>query len=212
MLEFQSVTGLKNCCLKDVSFHMEEGYLMGIVGKNGAGKSTLFRTMLESNVKYEGTVLYKGMDIKKNREAFLQDVGYVADENHFVMSKSARENADLLGPFYPRREKGYFYEQLKKFEISAKIPLKDLSRGEFIKFQLAFAMGHYAKLYLLDEATAGMDPVFRLDFFNILREILTKGDALVLLSTQLQSDLHKNADYIGVMDNGQMISFKENLA
>lgn len=216
MLIFEHVTGkLKKgkkdtFVLQDISFHLEEGYLCGLIGKNGAGKSTLFRTILNEDAQYAGRILYRGKDIKECHSAFLSEVAYVADDNPFFMQKSVAQNVDLLGQFYPCWQKDYFYQLMKRFEVPTRRQLCEMSRGEFIKFQIAFGMGHHARLYLMDEATAGMDPVFRVDFYNILRELLKAGDCSVLMSTQLQTDLNRNMDYIAKMDNGRMISFMEN--
>lgn len=218
MLKFENVTGItkkgkeEDFKLQDISFHLEEGYLCGLVGKNGAGKSTLFRTILNENAQYEGKILYRGMDIRECHSAFLSEVAYVADENTFFMNKSVAENVDLLGQFFPRWQKGYFYDLMRKFEVPTRQVLCNFSRGEFIKFQIAFGMAHHARLYLLDEATAGMDPVFRVDFYNVLREILAEGDCSILMSTQLQTDLNRNMDFIARMENGRMVSFEENMA
>lgn len=218
MLKFENVTGITkkekedDFKLQDISFHLEEGYLCGLVGKNGAGKSTLFRTILNENAQYEGKILYRGMDIRECHSAFLSEVAYVADENTFFMNKSVAENVDLLGQFFSRWQKGYFYDLMRKFEVPTRQVLCNFSRGEFIKFQIAFGMAHHARLYLLDEATAGMDPVFRVDFYNVLREILAEGDCSILMSTQLQTDLNRNMDYIARMENGRMVSFEENMA
>ena len=106
MLKFENVTGItkkgkeEDFKLQDISFHLEEGYLCGLVGKNGAGKSTLFRTILNENAQYEGKILYRGMDIRECHSAFLSEVAYVADENTFFMNKSVAENVDLLGQFF----------------------------------------------------------------------------------------------------------------
>lgn len=218
MLKFENVTGITkkgkedDFKLQDISFHLEEGYLCGLVGKNGAGKSTLFRTILNENAQYEGKILYRGMDIREYHSAFLSEVAYVADENTFFMNKSVAENIDLLGQFFPQWQKGYFYDLMRKFEVPTRQVLCNFSRGEFIEFQIAFGMAHHARLYLLDEATAGMDPVFRVDFYNVLREILAEGDCSILMSTQLQTDLNRNMDFIARMENGRMVSFEENMA
>lgn len=79
-----------------------------------------------------------------------------------------------------------------------------------MRFQMAFAMAHGTKLYLLDEATAGMDPVFRVDFFKILHEVIAEEEASVLMATHLAEELEHKMDYVGIMEEGRMVSFGEN--
>ncbi len=80
-----------------------------------------------------------------------------------------------------------------------------------MKFQLAFAVAHRPKLYLLDEATAGMDPVFRIDFYRILRELLEGENCGIILSTHIEEEIEKQLDYVGMLEEGRLVSFGENV-
>ena len=104
-----------------------------------------------------------------------------------------------------------FISDENHFFMSGGVPLSGLSRGEYIKFQMAFAMAHNASLFLLDEATAGMDPVFRKDFFRILRDLAAQ-DKVILMSTHIQEELERKVDYVGIMDNGSFGGFMENVS
>ena len=84
-----------------------------------------------------------------------------------------------------------------------------MSRGEYLKFQLAFAMAHESKLFLLDEVTAGMDPVFKKDFFKILHEILQQEDVAVLMSTHIKEEVDMHMDYIVTLEKGYLKEYKE---
>lgn len=210
MLEFKNVTGTgKKFRLENISFRAEEGYLTGIAGKNGAGKTTLFRYLLEEKTPYEGEILFRGENIKDNHAAFLANVGYVSDERRFFEIYSAKQNAELLSVFYPNWNMDIFLNALKEMGVSREKNLMHLSRGEYLKFQTAFAMGHDAKLFLLDEVTGGMDPVFRRDFYKLLHGLIAKEDIAILMTTHIEEEIELHMDYLGIMENGRMISFRE---
>lgn len=213
LLEYRGVTGsCKGFGLKEVSFCLDEGYLMGLLGKNGAGKTTLMKYLLEPDMEYSGEILLDGQDIRTCHKQVLDKLGFVADENRFWKNASADENGRLLGPLYSQWDGKRFHEIMKAISVPMGRSVGEMSRGEYIKFQLAFACAHHPRLYLLDEATAGMDPIFRRDFFQLLRELLVQEEAAVLMTTHLQTDVDKNMDYIGVLEEGRLVSFGENMA
>lgn len=211
MLEFWNVRIKRGeFVLKDISFQLEEGYILGIVGKNGAGKSTLLKGMLEPYKKDRGEILWNGENIWEKREWFLSQCAYIGEDYPFFHKRTALENAELLETLYPDFSVDIFMQYMKEMKVSARKVVGAYSRGEFIRFQLAFARARKAKLYLLDEATAGMDPVFRREFHQMLREILLE-EATVLMTTHIVSDIQRMADYILELEEGELLSFQENL-
>ncbi|MBE5961880.1 MAG: ABC transporter ATP-binding protein [Lachnospiraceae bacterium] len=210
ILEFRKVSGKsKGFSLKDVSFAVEKGYLVGVTGKNGAGKSTLLHYIMNADSKYEGEILLNGTNIRNHYDMVRNMVGYVADENAFFKAHTAKENADLLSVFYEKWDEELFLQVMKKMEVPLWEKLENLSRGEFLKFQMAFAMAHDAKLYLIDEATGGMDPIFRKEFFRLLHGILEQEDTSILMVTHIEDEIEMQMDYAAIMEKGQIISFGE---
>lgn len=210
MLEFRNVTKKQGkFWLRDINFQLEEGFLLGIVGKNGAGKTTLMKCMLEEKSSYTGNISFQGQDVREYPREFRAKTAYVADENIFLNRKTALENVEILGGFYPEFDVEKFKKFMKEMNLSGGKVVGRMSRGEFIRFQMAFARARNARLYLLDEATAGMDPVFRKDFYGILREILAT-EATVLMTTHVQSDINKNMDYVCRLEAGRMVYYEEN--
>lgn len=211
MLEFQHVTKKQGkFVLSDINFRLEEGFLLGIVGKNGAGKTTLMRCMLEEKAAYTGNIFFQGQNIKNSRREFMTKCAYVADNNIFLRKKTALDNVDILGGFYSEFDREKFEKYMKEVDVSTQKKIENMSRGEFIRFQIAFARARNARLYLLDEATAGMDPVFRKDFYRILRDILSK-EATVLMTTHILEDINKNMDYVCRIEQGRMVYYEENM-
>lgn len=211
LLTWNQVTGTgKEFQLKGISFSLEAGYLMVLAGANGAGKTTLLHYMLEEKKNYIGEILLDGCRIHENHKKTLGEIGYVSEENSFFTEYTAIENARLLSVFYKEWEEELFIGAMKEMELSTGKTVGDMSRGEVMKFQMAFAMAHKPKLYLLDEATGGMDPVFRRDFYKMIRKILEDENASVLMTTHIQEEIENQADFIGIMENGKMVRFGEN--
>lgn len=211
ILEFSHVTGkTRKFHLEDVSFALPTGYLMGLAGTNGAGKSTLVDTIMNPKQNYTGTIRFMGEDIRQNHTAALEHLGLVAERNLFLEQYSAEQNAILLGKLYQSFELETFKDAMKKMELSAAKAVGTMSRGERMRFQMAFAMAHDTRLFLLDEATAGLDPVFRHDFLYMVQTVMAEKGASVLMVTHLTEELEQKADYVGIMEAGRLISFGEN--
>lgn len=211
MLEFVHVTGrARKFHLEDVNFSLPAGYLMGLAGKNGAGKTTLMDYIMNPRQCYTGTIRMDGVDIRSDHRAVLEKIGFVSDKNSFLTECSARQNAQVLGNLYEQFNMDLFSETMKKMELSEGKTVGKMSRGEQMRFQMAFAMAHGTRLYLLDEATAGMDPVFRVDFFKVLHEVIAEEQASVLMATHLAEELERKVDYVGILESGRLISFGEN--
>lgn len=211
ILEFSHVTGKSGKFhLKDVSFALPAGYIMGLAGRNGAGKTTLFDYIMAQRQQYTGRIFLDGMDIRENHTAVLDQIGFISERNVFFENFSAEKNARLLGRFYREFDMEIFCDAMKKMELSVGKDIDRLSRGERMRFQMAFAMARRPKLYLIDEATAGMDPVFRVDFFKMLHKIIETEEASVVMATHLAEEIELKMDYVGIMEAGRMISFGEN--
>ena len=214
LLEFEQVTGIKkrfgkNFCLQDVSFSLPAGYIMGLAGENGAGKTTLMDYIMNPKQRYEGKILLQGEDIRENHIGILNKIGFVSEENHFFEEMTIGQNEQLLGYFYDNWDGKLFRIMLQKMELSLGKTVGKLSRGERMKFQMAFAVAHHPVLYLLDEVTAGMDPVFRVDFFKILQEVIATEEASVLMTSHIREEMDRKMDYVGIMEKGRMTSFGE---
>ncbi len=213
MLELSHVTTCgRNFTLKDISFQVPVGYITGLVGKNGAGKSTLMRLILDLIRRNSGSITLDGIDNIRQGSAFRDMVGFVSgSEEPFLMGKSALKNGEILGACYSNWQPERFLSYLKQFGIGAtkaKHKLSQLSQGQFIRFQLAFALAHKPRLLLLDEPTANLDPVFRMEFLQLLQEVIESEEVGILFATHITSDLDKIGDYIVVLDEGKIVTAK----
>jgi len=206
ILEVENVTKqIENFKLENINFKLEPGYVMGLIGPNGAGKTTLLMTILGLYHPTEGQVKICGYDMTEQEKAAKSQMGFVLDDNPFMESLSSKENARLYGRYYPEWSMKTFERYARDFELDIRKPMKKLSKGNKMKFQLAFALSHNAKLLVLDEPTAGLDPVFRRELLEIMCEIVSDGERSILYSTHLTNELDRLADYITFLQNGRQL-------
>lgn len=210
LLKVEHVTGkAKDFSLRDICFSLDEGYILGVAGKNGAGKTTLFRYIMEPKQLYNGMILLDGKDIRKDRIHTLNQIGFISEENQFFECYTIIQNVELLGMFYENWDQECFLELLDQMELIKSKTISSLSRGERIKFQIAFAAAHRPRLYLMDEPTAGMDPIFRKQFFRLLQELMAKEDCSVIISTHIQQELETKVDIRAILEEGRLVSIEE---
>lgn len=211
-LEFKDVTGKGfGFKLKSVSMTLENGYIYAVTGKNGAGKTTLFNYILTEKQRYTGSIKLSGYELAGNHAKAMEITGLVSEDNTFFENRTGRQNAEILGFVYDNFDMELFDKCMKKMNVSSQTTLWRMSRGERMKFQLAFAIAHHSRLYLLDEATAGMDAVFKIELFDMLRQLIAGEDCCVLMTTHDMSEIAKNTDYVAIMDNGTLGEFVESI-
>ena len=190
---------------------LENGYIYAVTGKNGAGKTTLFNYILTEKKRYTGSIKLFGYELAGNHAKTMEITGLVSEDNTFFENRTGRQNAEILGLVYDNFDMELFDKCMKKMNVSSQTTLWRMSRGERMKFQLAFAIAHHSRLYLLDEATAGMDAVFKIELFDMLRQLIAGEDCCVLMTTHDMSEIAKNTDYVAIMDNGTLGEFVESI-
>lgn len=211
-LELKDVTGKGfGFKLKNVTMTLENGYIYAVTGKNGAGKTTLFNYILTEKKRYTGSIKLFGYELAGNHAKTMEITGLVSEDNTFFENRTGRQNAEILGLVYDNFDMELFDKCMKKMNASSQTTLWRMSRGERMKFQLAFAIAHHSRLYLLDEATAGMDAVFKIELFDMLRQLIAGEDCCVLMTTHDMSEIAKNTDYVAIMDNGTLGEFVESI-
>lgn len=192
----------KDFSLRDISFSLPTGYIMGLVGQNGAGKTTTIRLMLNMTGRAGGEINLLGMDNLRDEQRIKQDVAVVLDENYFVQNWTVSEVEQALKPFYVHWNSAFYNQYTQQFRLPLDKKVKDLSRGMKMKLMLAVAIAHEARLLILDDPTSGLDPAARDELLEILSAYISDGEKSILFSTQITSDLEKIADYITLVDHG----------
>lgn len=196
--------------LRDVTLTVEPGQIVGFVGANGAGKTTTIRAALGLIKLDAGEVhlfgQHCGADAPDEAQRCLHTrVGLVLDTCPFPSTLKVTEVEALVSPAYPAWSHGTFADLLSQFGLDPKAKVKDLSRGMGMKLQLACALSHQAKLLVLDEATAGLDPMAREELLDELLAFVADGQHSVLLSSHITSDLDRAADRVICIDNGSIV-------
>lgn len=172
---------------------------MGLVGRMGSGKTTLLKSILNPSLIKSGSVEYEGQ------------AGFIMEDAPFFAEATLKENMEVFKNLYKNYDEKEFYERLKRVGLEDHKVYGLLSKGEKVRFQFAFAMGHHPGLLLLDEPTSGLDVTFRREFLYMLQEAVEKQMISVVFSTHLTDELERIADFIGIMDNGTL-TMKENTA
>lgn len=192
--------------LKNITFNLPAGYICGLIGENGSGKTTLIN-ILSGLYSYDGKIRISGRDYCNHEYDIKQDIGVVVHGDIFEAKESLISNANYFGRFYKKYSKNLLENYLERFNLNDKKRYKELSKGEKLKFALAFALAHEPRLLLLDEPGANFDIEFRKEFNRLLREFIIDGTRSVILSTHIISDVETFADYILFLKNGEQILF-----
>ena len=179
--------------LKNVSFTMEEGYIMGFIGRNGAGKTTTLKTMLNLVHADSGSVSVFGTS---NEYEIKQKIGFMFGGISYYPKKRLRTITSVTKQFYDGWDDNIYQDYLRRFKLDDNKRVDELSDGMKVKYALALALSHNAKLLILDEPTSGLDPVSRDDLLELFQELIEDGQRSILFSTHITSDLEKCADYI----------------
>ena len=196
--------------LCDVTLAVEPGQIVGFVGANGAGKTTTIRAALGLIKLDAGEVQlfgqHCGADAPGEAQRHLRShIGLVLDTCPFPSTLKVGQIESLVGPAYPTWDRETFARFINRFGLDPKTKVKDLSRGMGMKLQLACALSHKAKLLVLDEATAGLDPMAREELLDELLVFVSDGLHSVLLSSHITSDLDRAADRVICIDNGSIV-------
>ncbi len=181
---------------------------MGFIGPNGAGKSTIIKLIMNLIKRDSGNINIFGLDNKKNEIAVKERIGFVYDENHFYEDLTVQEMKNIIRPFYSQWDENLFKRYVKDFGLPSKKQIKHLSKGMKMKFSLAIALSHNAELLLMDEPTSGLDPLIRSELLDVLQSLMQDENKSVFFSTHITSDLDKIADYITLVNNGEVILSK----
>lgn len=191
--------------LDNVTFNIPKGSIMGFVGKNGAGKSTTINSILNIINKDSGEVKFFGCDMTDDSTSIREDIGVVFDTVNFYDELTAKKLEKVLSDIYSNWDKNLFFSYLEKFKIPSDKKIKNFSRGMTMKLSISVALSHIARLLILDEATAGLDPVVREEILDTFLDFVEDENNAILISSHISSDLEKIADYIAVIDDGKII-------
>ncbi|MNB82147.1 ABC transporter ATP-binding protein YtrB [compost metagenome] len=195
--------------LKNVSFQLEQGYIMGFIGINGAGKTTTIKSILNLISMDGGEIHALGKDITQHELELKQEIGYAFGDVNFYNRNKIKTLTNVIKTFYHNWDDETYRRYLKKFNLNENKKIAELSTGMKVKYSLALALSHGAKLLILDEPTSGLDPSARDNLLSIFQELVQDGEISILFSTHITSDLEKCADYITYIHDGEIVNSAE---
>ena len=190
--------------LKDVSFEVKPGEIMGFIGRNGAGKTTTLKAIMNLIHFEGGSITAFGNEMNSHELENKQRIGFALSELNYYPNKTIRQLMNVTKRFYKNFDEKKFDEVCKLFNLNLDKKLEELSSGMKVKYSVAIALSHHAELLILDEPTSGLDPVSRDEILDIFREIVRSGERAILFSTHITSDLDKCATNITYIHNGEI--------
>ncbi|WP_135554391.1 ABC transporter ATP-binding protein [Paenibacillus cymbidii] len=195
--------------LRDVSFQLEKGYIMGFIGANGAGKTTTIKSIMNMIHTDGGEVYILGKNMAEHELELKQEIGCAFGGIDFYTRSRIKTLTDTIKKFFTRWDDAAYQSYLSRFKLNENKKIAELSMGMKVKYSLALALSHGAKLLILDEPTSGLDPVARDDLLDLFQELVTDGEISILFSTHITSDLEKCADFITFIADGQVVKSAE---
>lgn len=196
--------------LRDVNLTLPKGCILGLVGENGAGKSTTIRLLTGELRPDSGTVSV--LDAEPGSPDFRsvkERLGVVLDDAWFPEILNARQVGTMMAMTYESWDAELYESYLARFALPREKNFKDYSRGMRMKLAIAVALAHRPEVLLLDEATAGLDPIVRDEVLEIFREFGEAEDHAILISSHILSDLEKLCDYIAFLHQGKLLFCQE---
>ncbi|MFK7890366.1 MAG: ABC transporter ATP-binding protein [Granulosicoccus sp.] len=191
--------------LDGLSLSVNEGEIFGFLGRNGAGKSTAIRMIMGITKSDAGEIRLFGESLHSDLIKLRQRIGYVAQEQNMYPWMSPKVISRFVRGFYPRWDEKRFQSLMADFELPLKRRIGTFSGGMKAKLALTLALSGQPELLILDEPTAGMDPVARREFLDLVKEQVDKDGTSTFFSTHLIDEIEAVADRIAIVESGRAI-------
>ncbi|KNZ40481.1 ABC transporter ATP-binding protein [Acetobacterium bakii] len=191
--------------LKDVSFSVPKGSIVGFIGENGAGKTTTLKAILNLIHRDSGTVEIMGMDTVAEDKKIKENIGVVLDGCNFHDNLKTADISKMMGSIYKNWNPVMYKRYLAKFKLPDNKIIKSFSTGMKMKLQIGVALSHEPQFLILDEATSGLDPIVREEILDVFMDFIQDEEHSILISSHITSDLDKIADYIVLIHQGEIL-------
>jgi len=192
----------------DVSFNVEEGEIFGFIGPNGAGKSTTIRLFLSLIYPTSGEAKIFGKDCIKYGPEIRQEIGYLPSEVFYYEGMKVLDLLKYSASFYKKDCTKRLYDLAELMELDLKRRIDDLSYGNKKKVGIVQGLLHSPKLIILDEPTAGLDPLMQQNFFNLIREENQRG-ATVFFSSHILGEVQRLCSRVAIIKEGRLIKLQD---
>ncbi|QER66558.1 ABC transporter ATP-binding protein [Paucilactobacillus nenjiangensis] len=191
--------------LNNISFELEPGTIMGLIGRNGAGKTTILKSILNLVHPDAGEITYFGQSLIDNEMDIKQRIGFAAGSINYYPKKKINHIIEVTKQFYSNWDDVTYRHYLDVFSLDEQKTPSELSEGMKVKLNLTIALSHNADLLILDEPTSGLDPVSRVELLDVFGYLKGQGKS-ILFSTHITSDLDKFADSITYIHAGNLVT------
>ena len=182
------------------------GSIYGFLGPNGSGKTTTMRLVLGLLRPRAGEIRVLERPMPHDAPLVLARIGYVPEQPHLDPTLTVGELLRFQAAFYPTWDHAWAAELLATFELDGRRPFGRLSKGQKGKLMMLLALAQRPELLVLDEPTDGLDPVVRRDMLAALLDYVSERGATVFISSHLVHELERMCDWIGVMDQGRLVT------
>ena len=211
----ENILEVKNLCkkykgfeLQNVNITLPKGMIMGFIGENGAGKTTTIKAILDIIRDYTGEIKLFGLDNKKDDKKIKENIGAVLDDMFFPEILTPNDINTIMKDIYKNWDSKLYFKYLTDFSLPSNKAIKTLSKGMRKKLEIATAISHHPQLLILDEPTAGLDPVARNEVIDLFQSFIQNEECSIFLSSHITTDLEHIADYITFINNGNIILSK----
>ena len=192
--------------LKDVTLRVPTGSIYGFLGPNGSGKTTSIRMFMGMMKPDHGEIRVLDRPVPKDMRRILARVGYVPERPHIYPSLTVGEAVKYHSSFYDLWDAGWAKELMGRLDLDETRKISRMSKGENGKLLILLALSQRPDLLVLDEPTDGLDPVVRRDVLTNVLEYVSETNATVFISSHLVHELERICDWVGIMDNGQLVA------
>ncbi|CDG04608.1 ABC transporter ATP-binding protein [Lactococcus lactis] len=190
--------------LKDVSFEVNAGEVLGYIGPNGAGTSTTIRILLGIIRATQGKVQIFGKDVWQDSIEIHKKIAYVPGDVYLWPNLSGGETIDLFLKLHGAINQEKRDQLIKKFDLNPKKKVRSYSKGNRQKIALIAALATEAELYIFDEPTSGLGPLMEAVFQEEVKGLKAAGKAIIL-SSHILSEVEKLADRVAVIRKGEIV-------
>ena len=191
--------------LKNISFNVPEGCIVGLIGENGAGKTTTIKSILNIT-NSEGVIKVLEKDNKQKGKEIKEEIGVVLDDSFLSEYLNAKQINAIMKDVYKNWDENKYFDYLKQFNLPKNKLIKEFSSGMKMKLKITTAISHNPKILILDEPTSGLDPIVRNEILDIFRKYIQEDETRsILLSTHITTDLEHISDYIVFIEKGKMV-------
>jgi ABC-2 type transport system ATP-binding protein len=205
-VEFSGVTKrYKYFTLDQVDLKLPTGYIMGFVGANGAGKSTTLRILMGLVHQDAGCVQVLGHTMPEDQAAAKREIGFVSEDMRLYGAATLEWHMRFVRSIYPRWDHAYANDLLRRFDLHAQQKIKGMSHGQRVKAALMLALARRPRLLVLDEPTAGLDPIARREVLGELMAVLADEERTVLFSSHNTLEVEQISDQITFIDRGRIL-------